>query len=87
MAKKTAATRDCRQQIDTLFAYLDSELTPARARRIEQHLASCDCCGALAESLRRAMALCRAAGGCEVPAKVHRRAVARARTIMGKRFL
>jgi anti-sigma factor RsiW len=74
----------CRQRIDRMFEWIDGELTPAQARVIEQHLETCDGCGGLAEDLRRAIAACRMAGDCRIPATVHRRARARARQMMGK---
>lgn len=72
----------CRDRVDQMFEWIDGELTPAQARIIEQHLATCDCCGGLAEDLRRAIAACRLAGDCRIPAAVHRRARARARQLM-----
>ena len=44
--------RDCRAQLAELFAYLDGELSDARCRVIERHLASCACCEGLADGLR-----------------------------------
>ncbi|MCC7042941.1 MAG: zf-HC2 domain-containing protein [Acidobacteria bacterium] len=80
-AKKAAVTRaprPCEDRLDEVFAWLDGELSPARARVVERHVASCDRCGGLAEDLRRAIAACRLAGDCRIPATIHRRARARA---------
>jgi anti-sigma factor RsiW len=78
--KRQAATPagPCDDRLDDLFAWLDGELAPARARVIERHVAACDRCGSLAEDLRRAIAACRMAGDCRIPATIHRRARARA---------
>jgi len=78
----TAVTGDCRAQLSQLFDYLDGELSPARCKAIERHLASCHCCEALAFDLRRAMALCRVAGSPRMPAGVQRRARAAARRLL-----
>lgn len=68
---------DCRAQLTELFAYLDDELSDARCRAIEQHLASCACCEGLAAGLRRAIAVCRASGRERLPSRVRARAQAR----------
>jgi anti-sigma factor RsiW len=82
--KKAAApmSGQCRERIDQMFGWIDGELTSAQARAIEEHLETCDCCGGLAEDLRRAIAACRMAGDCRIPLTVRRRARARARQIM-----
>lgn len=69
--------RDCRAQIAELFAYLDGELSDARCRVIERHLASCACCEGLADGLRRAIALCRVSGRERLPSRVRARAQTR----------
>jgi anti-sigma factor RsiW len=68
---------DCRAQLAELFAYLDGELSEARCRAIERHLASCECCDELAAGLRRAIAVCRASGRERLPSQVRARAQAR----------
>ena len=68
---------DCRAQLAELFAYLDGELSEARCRAIERHLASCECCDELAAGLRRAIAVCRASGRERLPPRVRARAQAR----------
>jgi anti-sigma factor RsiW len=68
----------CEDRLDDVFAWLDGELTPHRARVIEEHVSRCASCGGLAEDLRRAIAACRMAGDCRIPATIHRRARARA---------
>ena len=73
---------DCRARLAALFAYLDGELSAARSRVIERHLASCACCDSLAEGLRRSIAACRAAGRERLPARVRMRAHARIRQLL-----
>ena len=68
---------DCRAQLAELFAYLDGELTDARCRAIERHLADCTCCEGLADGLRRAIAACHASGRERLPDRVKARAQAR----------
>ncbi len=84
VAAKPKAKRSgpCEDRLDQIFAWLDGELPPARARAIETHVATCESCGGLAEDLRRAIAACRMAGDCRMPATIHRRARARARKIL-----
>ena len=76
-AASRAKGGDCRAQLAELFAYLDGELSEARCRAIERHLASCECCDGLAAGLRRAIAVCRASGRERLPPRVRARAQAR----------
>jgi len=73
---------DCRARLAALFAYLDGELSAARSRVIERHLASCACCDSLAEGLRRSIAACRAAGRERLPTRVRTRAYARIQQLL-----
>jgi anti-sigma factor RsiW len=86
MAKARSTRRapkgDCRAQLTELFAYLDGELSTRRCLAIERHLATCTCCDALAGGLRRAIALCRAAGGERLPAAIRSRARLRVRQLL-----
>jgi anti-sigma factor RsiW len=75
--RRATGDGDCRAQLAELFAYLDGELSAARCRAIERHLASCECCDGLAAGLRRAIAVCRASGGERLPPRVRARAQAR----------
>ena len=80
----SASKGDCRAQLAELFAYLDGELSAARCRVIERHLANCECCEGLAAGLRRAIAACRASGRERLPSRVRARAQARvARLLAG----
>lgn len=67
----------CRELLGELFDYLDGALSGARYRALERHLDRCPCCGELAENLRKAVAICRAAGASRLPAAVRARARAR----------
>jgi anti-sigma factor RsiW len=63
--------------LEELSSYLDGELSPSRCAAMEAHLASCPCCGVLADRLRRAVAICRVSGMSRLPADVRSRAKAR----------
>jgi len=80
----TAASRrtDCQALLDELFRYLDGELSPARCRAIERHLADCPCCGYLATRVRRAISVCQAAGKSRLPASVRRQARTRIQALL-----
>jgi anti-sigma factor RsiW len=67
----------CRRRLTELSRYLDGELTPARRRRIEQHLADCECCGTLTRRMRRTIAACHAEGRVRPPRAVRSKAAER----------
>lgn len=69
-------------QADHLWAYLDGELPPARARAVARHLAACADCGARARRLRSMLESCRAAGCRKLPADVRARARERVRALL-----
>jgi anti-sigma factor RsiW len=75
----------CRALLLELSRHLDGELTAARRRAIERHLAQCDCCGTLASRLRRTIDACRASGRARLPADVRVRARARITRLMENR--
>ena len=81
-AGRDSGARDCRARLTQMFEYLDGELSPAQRRVLERHLASCDCCEEMAESLRRVMDTCRAAGGQSLPQDVQRRARLRIKRLL-----
>lgn len=72
----------CRALLMELSRHLEGELTPARARAVAKHLDGCECCGTMAERLKRTIAACRAAGQPRLPADVRARARARIRHLM-----
>lgn len=76
------ATPRCQQQLLELSAYLEGDLTPEKMAELDTHLADCECCGRMADSLRQAIALC----GCdevrELPADVRARALDRIKALM-----
>jgi len=72
----------CRALLLELSQFLDGELTPARCRAIEAHLASCDCCQTMAARLRGTLDACRAAKEQPLPADVRERARARIKALL-----
>ena len=63
----------CRNRVREISAYLDGDLSTARAAALERHLDGCTCCTEFATSLRQAVAACRAAGLCRLPDDVRAR--------------
>jgi len=79
----TASRRThCQELLEELFHYLDGELSPARCRAIERHLADCPCCGRLAARVRRAISVCQAAGKSRLPPSVRRQARTRIEALL-----
>ena len=76
------ASERCRQQLLELSAYLDGDLAADRMAALDRHLADCECCGRMAESLRRAIALCRSDQARTLPDDVQARALARVRALL-----
>lgn len=82
MTRARRPSPHCRALLLELSRHLDGELTAARRRAIDRHLADCDCCGTMAARLRRTIAACRASGGVRLPGPIRARARARIRTLM-----
>ena len=76
---------ECRARLERLFAYIDGELSAARARTLERHLAACECCAELQRDLRQVVLASRAAGATRLPQQVRRRARARIDSLLGRR--
>jgi anti-sigma factor RsiW len=74
----------CRKLLLDLSRYLDGELTPARRRAVERHVAACECCGTMAARLRKTVAACRAEGGRRPPRNVIARAADRIRALIAQ---
>lgn len=72
----------CRALVEEFSRHLDGELTAARRRELERHLAGCDCCEEMAARLRLTVAACRAADADPMPATVKARARARIRALL-----
>ena len=72
----------CRAQLRELSRYLDGELTPARRRTIERHLAACACCRRMQACLRKTIAACRAEGRTRLPSDVRSRAARRIKALL-----
>lgn len=75
--------RSCRDLVAAISDYVAGELTPSRCRELQAHLDNCPCCDRFAESLRKAVAVCRASGGTKLPPAVQRRARARIKELLG----
>jgi anti-sigma factor RsiW len=82
MTVQTRPSARCRRLLLELSQYLDGDLAPARARKVEQHIAACECCGTMAARLRRTVAACRAEGSRRPPRDVMSRAAARIRALI-----
>jgi len=63
----------CREAIEKLAEYLDSELTPEDLGRLEAHLAVCAPCRAYLATYRRTKELTAKASRVEMPADLKRR--------------
>lgn len=55
--------------------YLDGEAKEAICRAIEEHLASCEDCRVVVDTMKKTIALYRAAPRAQVPAEIHHRLV------------
>lgn len=83
MSRPSTRRRHCLDLLAELSAYLDGELSPARCRAIERHLDACPCCGEVADSIRRAVAVCRQAGVRRLPPALRSRARERIADLLG----
>ena len=63
----------CREAIEKLTEYLDSELTPEALERLEAHLEVCAPCRAYLATYRRTKELTAKASRVEMPADLKRR--------------
>lgn len=77
-----APTPQCEQRLIELSAYLEGDLTPEKMVELDAHLATCECCGDMATSLRRAIALCRSDEARRLPADVQAKALERVRALL-----
>ncbi len=69
----------CREMLGSLSDYVDGELGAALCEEIERHMASCNDCRAVADTLRRTVMLYRAHGHAELPADARERLYAELR--------
>ena len=61
----------CKDMISGLSDYIDGELDPELCKKLEQHLASCENCRLVVDTMRRTVQLCRD-GTCEdLPAELN----------------
>ena len=82
MSAPSRPSARCRGVLLEVSRYLDGDLSPARRRTVERHIAACACCGTLAARLRRTLAACRAEGKNRPPPDVMSRAAARIRLLV-----
>jgi anti-sigma factor RsiW len=54
----------CKELVGELVDYVDGELDPELCKRLEAHLASCDNCRLMVDTLKKTVQLCRE-GTCE----------------------
>jgi anti-sigma factor RsiW len=85
MTTRHRPSADCRVRLLELSRYLDSDLTAARRRTIERHLAACACCKTMAWRLELTRVACRTAKGRPLPRKVRLRAAERIRALLARR--
>lgn len=69
----------CREMLGSLSDYVDGELETALCEEIERHMASCNDCRAVVDTLRRTVMLYRAHGHAELPADARERLYAELR--------
>ena len=67
-------SRECRQTLAAISAYLDGDLDATSCQAIEQHCQACTHCDAVVTSLRDTVGLCRQAGSQPLPDAVRQRA-------------
>jgi anti-sigma factor RsiW len=72
----------CRAVLTNISGYLDGELDRTACVSIERHCQQCASCGALVESLRATIGLCRHAASEPLPAAVRQRARDRVRQLL-----
>jgi anti-sigma factor RsiW len=65
---------ECAAMLSRISAYLDGELAVTECADIEAHCAGCASCGAVVDSLRRTIGLCRDVGSRSLPDAVRARA-------------
>src|SRR5688500_13937960 len=82
MTAESRPAARCLKLLREISRYLDGDVTPARQRTIEQHLAACAGCAMLTVRLRRTVAACRAEQSARLPRAVISRAKARVESLL-----
>lgn len=85
MTNPRTSAAGCTKLLEELMRYLDGELPPARRRRFERHLDTCDCCDRVCASVRQAIEVARAEGQRALPARVQARARRRVAALLDER--
>ncbi len=80
-----ALVMTCREILASISAYLDGELDRTACVAIDRHCQQCASCGALVESLRATIGLCRQAASEPLPDAVRERVRARVRRLLKER--
>ncbi|RME75655.1 MAG: zf-HC2 domain-containing protein [Planctomycetota bacterium] len=63
----------CQEMLRLLNEYIDGEIDPSLCAEFEHHLAGCDPCQVVIDTLRRTVTLYREGARYELPAAVHDR--------------
>lgn len=71
-APSEAPSADCPDIVTIFSGHLEGDIGPDLCARMEEHLERCGRCRGTCDSLKRTLALCRAAGAPEVPEDVQR---------------
>lgn len=74
----------CKDVLENISRYLDGELDTTACDAIERHCLGCPSCGALVNSLRQTIGLCREAGATPLPDAVRQRAQESVRQLLDR---
>lgn len=67
--------KHCKELLGQLSAYIDGELEAELCAQIEQHMAGCENCRIMVDTLRRTIILYKTQPRADVPARVHQELV------------
>ncbi len=67
--------RTCQELKAQLSDYIDGEVDPALCKELEEHLANCDNCRIVVDTVRKTILLYRDYGAAPMPAPAHERLV------------
>jgi anti-sigma factor RsiW len=63
----------CQEMLRALGDFVDGELAPAICEEFEKHLAGCDACQVVIDTMRRTITICREGRPVELPPAFRRR--------------
>ena len=75
-------SRECRETLAGISAYLDADLDAAVGAAIERHCQDCPPCAAIVSGLRETIGLCRETAAAPLPESVRERARERVRQLL-----